>query len=43
VCPENPWKLDGPLYWIGKDYCKKTDPICEECVLADICAYNNGK
>lgn len=39
VLPENPWLLDGTLYWIGKDYCKKTNPICEECDLSEVCQY----
>lgn len=39
IIPENPWRLDGALYWTGKGCCKKTDPICEVCDLSDICIY----
>jgi len=41
VLPENPWRLDGALYWTGKGCCKKTDPICERCDFQGICMYAN--
>lgn len=41
--PENPWLLDRPLYSIGKEYCKESDPRCHECYLNNECAFCNNK
>lgn len=40
---ENPWLLDRPLYLIGKEYCKESDPRCYECYLSNECAFCNKK
>jgi len=37
--PIDPWLLDWPLWNIGKDYCKPTDPKCSECYLHPHCEY----
>jgi endonuclease III len=39
VYPRNPWRLDGPLYEIGKAYCFESAPSCSECPLKKNCAY----
>lgn len=37
--PERPWLLDGPLWAIGREFCKKSEPLCSECPLNGKCAY----
>lgn len=39
MCPSNPWLLDNPLYWIGKQVCSARDPNCQACYLSDICVF----
>lgn len=41
--PRNPWRLDGPLFVIGKDYCHATAPECSECTLRNDCAYGKRR
>ena len=36
--PENPWILDQPLYWLGKNVCL-SKPKCYECYLQRECTY----
>ncbi len=37
--PANPWKLDKPLYELGKTYCYENSPDCAKCPYAGKCAY----
>ena len=37
--PRTSWKLDRPLYSIGKTQCKKTAPLCGNCPLSKECRY----
>jgi len=37
--PSNPWKLDKPLYELGKAYCHESSPDCNKCPYAGKCAY----
>jgi hypothetical protein len=37
--PANPWLLDTPLYWLGRDVCTAADPDCDNCYLQEICQY----
>lgn len=42
VYPRNPWRLDGPLFLIGKGYCFASEPDCSECPMRKICSYTIG-
>lgn len=35
--PERPGALDLPMWEIGRSWCHKTDPVCDACVLANVC------
>jgi len=37
--PEDPWKVDWPLWFVGKKYCKSIIPRCSECYLETQCTY----
>jgi hypothetical protein len=37
--PTDPWQLDWPLWKIGKQYCRPTNPDCSNCYLKPHCAY----
>ena len=37
--PTDPWRLDWPLWNIGKYYCRPTNPKCSECYLHPHCEY----
>jgi endonuclease III len=37
--PRNPWRLDGPLFLIGKKHCHLAEPNCSECPLGKNCSY----
>lgn len=37
--PSNPWLLDEPLYFHGRDYCFSRNPNCGECYLRRLCIY----
>ncbi len=39
--PDNPWKIDRPLYYHGLDVCTKQDPGCNNCKLSNECRYNS--
>jgi len=39
VYPRNPWRLDGPLFVIGKERCFATEPNCSGCPLRKNCSY----
>lgn len=39
--PRNPWKLDGPLFQIGKNTCRP-EPKCDSCDLSALCRYANS-
>ncbi len=39
IYPKNPWLLDQPLYFLGKDTCKEKDPGCPNCFLRQECMY----
>jgi uncharacterized HhH-GPD family protein len=35
--PERPGALDYPAWWIGHEWCRPADPLCEVCPLAMTC------
>jgi uncharacterized HhH-GPD family protein len=37
VHPRRPGELDFPMWDIGRSWCHKRNPLCGECVLADVC------
>lgn len=37
--PCNPWLLDQPLYFLGGETCKQTEPDCASCLLRLECLY----
>lgn len=39
MIPGASWKLDAPLYLLGKGRCRSRDPDCGECYLHDLCAF----
>jgi len=39
----DPWELDGPLWNIGKYYCRPTSPDCASCYLRPHCRYYQGR
>lgn len=38
--PEYPGKLDASAWVIGREYCKRYNPDCDECPLDDVCEKN---
>jgi hypothetical protein len=38
--PPDPWKLDWPLWNLGRATCHLTSPKCNECYLQPYCAYD---
>ena len=41
INPENPGILDNPLYYLGKEICKSTNPKCSVCFLKEVCEKAN--
>lgn len=39
IYPKNPWKLDGPLFRVGQEYCFANQPDCRGCILRRQCSY----
>ena len=39
--PDNPWRLDRPLFLLGKQICQAEEPECALCYLQAECAYSN--
>ena len=39
MVPGDSWKLDDPLYWIGKKKCKRSSPLCDGCDLNGVCMF----
>ncbi len=35
--PDYPGALDGPLWYIGRQFCHPTSPACVDCLLNDLC------
>jgi len=35
--PQYPGALDYPAWVIGQKWCKKTNPLCSDCILASVC------
>jgi uncharacterized HhH-GPD family protein len=35
--PDRPGALDLPMWEIGRTWCHKSEPVCDACVLADVC------
>jgi len=35
--PPYPGEIDGPLWYIGRNWCKSGNPICHECILGKLC------
>lgn len=44
LCPD-PWRLDLPLWSVGKTFCDPTNPKCAKCYLQPHCTYalNHGR
>lgn len=43
VYEPNPWKLDGPLFELGKNTCRPTKPKCAGCYLRPECKYGRRR
>jgi len=41
--PTDPWRLDWPLWNIGKYHCRPTSPDCPSCYLRPHCVYCQGR
>ena len=39
ILPDNTWQLDFPLFQLGLQLCRATDPDCVECYPRDECYY----
>lgn len=39
IYPENPWKIDGPLFQVGQYNCRANAPECSGCILIRYCSY----
>ena len=39
--PRFPGALDGPLWWVGRQWCHRISPACEECPMVDRCKYGS--
>jgi len=39
VHPDDPWMLDRPLFELGKQKCRPSNPLCSTCYLEDVCTY----
>ncbi len=39
MIPEGSWKVDAPLYLLGKAHRRPTDPRCPACFLEESCAF----
>jgi endonuclease III len=39
IHPEQPWLLDLPLFSLGQNICRPTNPNCEECEMKEICKF----
>ncbi len=37
--PDDPWKLDGPLWNLGRTRCSDNSPTCTGCYLVSCCKY----
>lgn len=37
LSPEYPGEIDGPLWLIGRNWCKANNPICNDCFLNNVC------
>jgi endonuclease III len=35
--PDRPGALDYPAWWIGHEWCRPSEPLCEACALVDFC------
>lgn len=40
ILPEFPGRLTSSFWAIGRDICRPTDPLCDECPLNDVCEHN---
>lgn len=43
ACPASPGTLDLPAWLIGRQWCRPTDPACEECPLGHVCPRLTGR
>lgn len=41
--PEYPGALDSASWRIGREWCKKSDPLCAECPMEEVCPKNEAK
>ena len=41
LMPDDSWRLDWPLYILGKEICTKSEPLCHECPLRKECLYGS--
>jgi hypothetical protein len=39
LCPDDPWKLDGPIWDLGGKICAEKNPDCANCYLRRCCAF----
>lgn len=39
LMPEGKWRLDLPLWTVGRKYCAPSEPACPECPLVGMCAH----
>ena len=39
IRPRTSWKLDSPLWSLGKSRCKPRNPLCGDCYLQEECGY----
>jgi endonuclease III len=37
--PSDPWSLDWPSWHIGRNWCHRTAPLCEQCPLSSECRF----
>lgn len=42
LSPEFPGAVDGPLWYIGRTWCRPTNPICYACCMESLCARRIG-
>ena len=41
--PNFPGELDGPLWWVGRNWCHSTSPECNNCPLSENCVMHKAE